>query len=57
MVFHTRYGLFEYQVILFGLSNTPTSFQGYLNKILVKKQDIFVLVYLDNILVYSKDPS
>lgn len=57
MVFHIRYGHFEYQVILFSLSNTPTSFQGYFNKILVKKLDIFVLVYLDDILVYCKDPS
>ena len=39
----------------FGLSNTPTSFQGYIKKILAKKLDIFVIVYLDNILIYTKD--
>ena len=41
----------------FGLSKTLTSFQGYINKIRVKKLDIFVIVYLDNILIYIKDPS
>lgn len=54
-VFQPRYRYFEYQVISFGLSNVPTSFQGYINKILTKKLDIFVIVYLDNILIYTKD--
>ena len=40
----------------FGLSNTPASFQGYINKILAEKLDIFVIVYLDDILIYTKDP-
>ena len=31
------------------------SFQGYINKILVKKLNIFVIIYLDNILIYIKD--
>ncbi len=39
----------------FGLSNAPASFQRYINKILAEKLDIFVIVYLDNILVYNKD--
>ena len=38
----------------FGLFNVPTSFQGYINKILAKKLDIFVIVYLDDILIYTK---
>ena len=42
--------------MLFGLSNAPASFQGYINKILAEKLDIFVIVYLDNILIYTKDP-
>ena len=54
--FQTRYGHFEYQVIFFDLTNTPGSFQGYVNKILAKKLDIFVIVYLDDILIYTKDP-
>ena len=53
--FWTRYGHFEYQVILFGLSNAPAIFQEYVNKILTEKLDIFIIVYLDNILIYTKD--
>ena len=41
--------------MLFGLSNAPTSFQGYINKILAKKLDILVIVYLDDILIYTED--
>ena len=39
----------------FGLFNTPASFQGYINKILAKKLDVFVIVYLDDIFIYTKD--
>ncbi len=38
------------------LSNAPASFQGYINKILAEKLDIFVVVYLDDILIYTEDP-
>ena len=41
----------------FGLFNAPASFQGYINKILAKKLNIFVIVYLNNIFIYTKDPS
>ena len=41
--------------MLFELSNAAASFQGYINKILTKKLDVFVIVYLDNILIYSKN--
>ena len=54
--FRTRYGHLEYQVMLFGLFNAPASFQGYINKILAKYLDIFVILYLDNILVYTENP-
>ena len=40
----------------FGLSNAPATFQGYVNKILAKKLNIFVIVYLDDILIYTEDP-
>ena len=56
MVFKTRYGHFKYQVMPFGLFNTPATFQRYVNKILARKLDIFVIVYLDNILIYTKNP-
>ena len=39
----------------FGLSNAPASFQGYINKIMAEKLDIFIIVYLDDILIYTED--
>ncbi len=53
-VFRTRYGHFEYRVMPFSLSNAPASFHSYINKILAKKLDIFVVVYLDDILFYTE---
>lgn len=41
---------------VFWFFNAPASFQGYINKILAKKLDVFVIVYLDDILIYTKDP-
>ena len=54
-VFRTWYGHFKYQVMLFGLMNAPASFQRYINKILAEKLNIFVIVYLDDILIYIDD--
>ncbi len=54
--FRTKYGHFKYQVIPFSLSNVTASFQGYINKILAERLDIFVMEYMDNILIYTKDP-
>ena len=53
--FRTWYGYFKYQMMLFGLTNVSASFQRFINKILAKKLDIFVIVYLDNILIYIDD--
>ena len=39
----------------FGWSHAPTNLQGYINKILTEKLNIFVIVYLDDILIYTKD--
>ena len=39
----------------FGFSNAPVTFQGYINKILAKKLNVFVIVYLDDILIYTED--
>ncbi len=55
--FRTRYGHFEYQIIPFGLTNAPATFQGYINKILAEKLDVFVIVYLDDILIYTDSKS
>ena len=57
IAFRTKYGYFEYQVMPFDLPNAPASFQDYINKILAEKLDIIVIVYLDNILVYTEDSS
>ena len=43
--------------MLFGLFNAPGSFQNYINKILAKELNIFVIVYLNNIFIYTKDLS
>ena len=40
----------------FGLFNALATFKRYVNKILVEKLDVFVIVYLDDILIYTKDP-
>ena len=49
------YSNFKYQVMLFDLINIPASFQGYINKILAEKPDIFVIMYLVDILIYIDD--
>lgn len=57
MAFNTRYGYFKYQLIHFGLSNTPVSFQVFINKILAKKLDIFIIIYPNNVFIYTKNQS
>ena len=54
--FKIWYGHFDYQVMPFGLSNAPASFQGYINKIWAKKLNSFIIVYLNDIFIYTKDP-
>lgn len=53
--FRTRYGLFEYQVMPFGLTNAPASFQNLINDVLRDLLDHSVIVYMDDILIFSKD--
>ena len=52
--FRTRYGTFEYCVMPFGLTNAPASCQALVNDALSDGLDIFVVAYLDDILVFSK---
>ena len=52
-MFVTQYGLFEYTVLSLGLCNAPSTFQCLMNVVMSGYIDDFVLVYLDNILVYS----
>ncbi|KAK1664052.1 hypothetical protein QYE76_052211 [Lolium multiflorum] len=52
--FTTRYGLYEYNVMSFGLTNAPAYFMNLMNKIFMNFLDKFVVVFIDDILVYSK---
>jgi hypothetical protein len=53
--FRTKYGHFEYLVMPFGLKNAPSTFQSLMNSIFSDLIDRGVLVYIDDILVYTKD--
>jgi len=50
--FSTRYGLYEYLVVSFGLTNTPTYFMYLMNSVFMPELDKFVVVFIDDILVY-----
>jgi hypothetical protein len=51
--FHTRYGSFEWLVMPFGLTNAPGSFQRFLSGIFSDFLDVYVIIYLDDILIFS----
>ena len=51
--FCTRYGLFEWLVMPFGLSNAPLAFQRLMNEIFANLLDVSVVIYLNDILIYS----
>jgi hypothetical protein len=55
IAFKIKYEHYEYQVMFFELTNTSTMLQTLMNKILREYLNDFVIIYLDNILIYSKD--
>lgn len=52
--FNTRYGSFEFKVTPFGLKNCPSAFQRMMDEIFREYLDKFVIIYIDDILIYSK---
>jgi len=50
--FWTRYGAFEWSVMPFGLTNAPAAFQHFMNDVFSDLLDVYVVVYLDDILIY-----
>jgi hypothetical protein len=52
--FTCKYGLYEYTVISFGLTNAPAFFMHLMNKVFMDYLDTFVVIFIDDILVYSK---
>jgi hypothetical protein len=49
-----RYSLFEYLVMSFGLTNAPAHFMYLMNSVFMKELDKFIMIFIDDILVYSK---
>ena len=52
--FTTRYGLYEYTVLPFGLTNAPASFMQLMNSVFMEYLDKFVIIFIDDILIFSE---
>jgi len=55
IAFSTRYDLYEYLVMSFGMTNAPAYFMYLMNSVFMPELDKFVVVFIDDILVYSKN--
>jgi hypothetical protein len=55
IAFILRCGMYEFTVMSFGLSNAPTYFMYMMNKVLMEYPDKFVMAFIDDILVYSRN--